>query len=94
MRGELDMVMYQLFYREHLIGVLEVNPETNKHKFTTNEEGVKVAKEKTSLIPEMEKGTDGFVDPIPFFENRIMNMDRSGLTEINYQTDWFLLKKI
>ena len=88
------MDMYQLFYREHLIGVLEVNPETNKYKFTTNEEGVKVAKEKTSLIPEMEKGTDGFVDPIPFFANRIMNMERNVLTEINYQTDWFLLKKI
>ncbi len=87
------MIMYQLFYREHLIGVLEVNPE-NKHKFTPNEEGVKLAKEITSLTKEMMEGTDGFVEPIPFFQNRLMNMERNGLSEINYQTDYFLLKRI
>ena len=88
-------MVYQLYYREHLIGVLEVNPETNKHKFTTNEEGVKVAKEMTSLTKEMMEGTGGcFVDPIPFFQNRLMNMERNGLDEINYQTDFFLLKRI
>ena len=94
MRGELDMVMYQLFYGEHLIGVLEVNPENKQHKFTPNEEGVKEVKQITSLIPEMENGTNGFVEPIPFFQNRIMNMERNGLEEINYQTDWFVLKKV
>ena len=88
------MIMYQLFYREYLIGILEVNPETRKHKFTPNEEGVKEAKEITSLTKEMVDGTDGFVDPIPFFHNRLMNMERSGFSEINYQTDYFTLKKI
>lgn len=88
------MILYQLFYRDHLLGVLEVNPETNQHKFTPNEEGVKEAKKMTSLIPEMENGTAGFIEPIPFFANRIMNMERNGLDEINYQTDWFLLKRI
>ncbi len=93
MRGEIRMIIYQLFYREFLIGVLEVDPETNKHRFTSNMEGVKAAKEMTSLTKEMVEGTDGFVDPIPFFQNRLMNMERNGLDEINYQTDYFLLKR-
>lgn len=87
------MIMYQLFYREHFIGILEVNPE-NKYKFTPDKEGVNRAKEITSLTKEMMEGTDGFVDPIPFFQNRLMNMKRNGLDRINYQTDFFLLKKI
>lgn len=88
------MMIYQLFYREYLIGTLEVNPDNNMHKFTPDEKGVSEAKKLTSLTKEMVEGTAGFVEPIPFFQNRLMNMNRNGLTEINYQTDFFVLKKI
>lgn len=87
------MKRYEVFYRDTLIGVLEVD-ETGKHRYTPDEKGVKATKEKTSLIKEMISGTDGFVDPIPFLQNRLMNAERWGLDEINYQTDHFTIKRI
>lgn len=83
---------YKVFFKDTLLGILEVD-ENNKHKFTTNEEGVNAAKEETVLIVEIVNGTDGFVDPIPFFENRLKNAERLGLDEIRYHTDYFVIKK-
>lgn len=48
----------------------------------------------TFLVVEITKGTQGFVPPIPFFQNRIMNMKRAGLEIIRYHTDCFVLQKV
>lgn len=42
---------------------------------------------------ELKEGTQGFGPPIPFFQNRLFHMKRNGLDEINYQTDYFLVRK-
>ena len=87
------MEQYELFYRGFFIGVLTVENGTGKHHYEPIPEGVSKVQNMTSLTREMREGTDGYVTPIPFFENRLRNMKRFGLDEINYQTDYFLLKK-
>lgn len=56
--------------------------------------GVDTVKEKTVLIVEVERGTNGFVPPIPFFQNRIRNMKRANLEGIRYHTDHFILQRV
>ena len=85
---------YEVFYRGLLIGYLMVEVETEKHCYKPVPENVEHARKKTSLIPEMLYGTNGYTEPIPFFQNRLMNMNRNGLKEINYQTDYFLIREI
>lgn len=85
---------YEVYYREFLIGYLIVEAEAEKHCYKPVLENVEHVKKKTSLIPEMLHGTKGYVEPIPFFQNRLMNMKRNGLKEINYQTDYFLIREV
>lgn len=37
----------------------------------------------------MIEGSQGFIEPIHFFSNRLMNMRRWNLHQVNYQTDYF-----
>lgn len=83
---------YEVFYQDTLIGILEVHNETGKHKYTPNEKGVEATKDNACHIRVMIEGTNGFEDPIPFFDNRLSNGERLGLTVINYQTDKYTLK--
>ena len=86
------MERYELFYKEVYLGRLTVN-EAGLHRFEPEEEGIKAVKDRAPLMRELERGTEGFVSPIPFFQSRLRQMRRWGLNEINYQTDWFLLRK-
>ena len=45
------------------------------------------------LSREVEQGTGGFGPSIPFFRERLQLMQRWNLQQINYQTDWFLLRR-
>lgn len=74
------------------LGTLIINEE-KQYAFITNEEGVQKVKDKTVLIVEILYGTNGFVDAIPFFQNRIYNMEKNKLESIRYHTDYFILKK-
>jgi len=82
---------YEVFYKLELIGILTVDTEANKYKYDPRKEGVDAVKNTACLLKVMENGT-GFDSPIPFFQNRLMNMKRCGLTQVNYQTDNFTIR--
>lgn len=85
---------YELFYRDVLIGTLEVDPVTKKHNYIPDADGVAEVSDRANLLRVMKEGTADFGEPIPFFENRLRNMKRFGLHEMNYQTDFFTLREM
>lgn len=87
------MEIYKLRFQDTFLGTLTVDTVTGKYAFEPDLAGVEAVKEKTVLTVEIEKGTNGFVPPIPFFQNRIQNMKRAHLEEIRYHTDYFVLRK-
>lgn len=87
------MEIYKLHFQDTFLGTLTVDTVTGKYAFEPDLAGVEAVKEKTVLTVEIEKGTNGFVSPIPFFQNRIQNMKRAHLEEIRYHTDYFVLRK-
>ena len=90
-----DMVeIYELSFQDILLGTLTVDTVVDKYDFEPYYPGVDAVKYETVLTVEAEKGTDGFVSPIPFFQNRIQNMKRLNTDEIRYHTDYFLLRKV
>lgn len=86
--------IYELSFQNILLGTLTVDTGADKYAFEPYYPGVDAVKNETVLTVEVEKGTDGFVSPIPFFQNRIQNMKRLNTDEIRYHTDYFLLKKV
>ena len=88
------MEIYKLSFQDTFLGTLTVDTVTGKYAFEPDFAGVDAVKEKTVLIVEVEKGTKGFVPPIPFFQDRIRNMKRAHLEEIRYHTDYFVLRKV
>ena len=88
------MEIYKLSFQDTFLGTLTVDTVTGKHAFEPDLAGVDAVKQKTVLIVEVERGTNGFVPPIPFFQNRIRNMKRARLEEIRYHTDYFVLSKV
>ena len=86
------MEHYQVFYRQTQIGTLTIDPATGMYHYEADASGVEEVLALTPLPPEMQTGTHGFGPPIPFLQNRIMNLKRSGLAELNYQTDYFLIR--
>ncbi len=79
---------YEIYCKNTLIGVLEINSD-GQYKYTPNNEGVEVAKKEVSLIHEMQVKSD-WREPIPFFKNRIDNAKRfSDGKIIAYHTDPF-----
>lgn len=84
---------YEVFYKEIFIGTLIIN-EAGLYCYQPDERGVEKTKEETYLDADLINGTNGeFVDPIPFLENRVRNMEKNGLTQINYGTDLFSVIK-
>lgn len=86
------MKKYTLYYMDIFLGTLIIN-EQKQYAFIPNEEGIQKVKDETVLIVEILYGTNGFVDAIPFFQNRINNMEKNKLESIRYHTDYFILKK-
>ena len=87
-------VKYEVFYTDVLIGILTVDEDSDQYAYSPVSEGVSRVREKACLLKVMENGTDGFVPSIPFFANRLMNMKRWNLHQVNYQTDKFLIREI
>lgn len=87
------MEYYEVYWKDTYIGKLTVDNAVGKYSYEPDPEGVEKVKEETFLLVEMVKGTDGFVEPIPFFQERLYNMKRNGLDEIRYHTDYFLIKR-
>ena len=87
------MDVYKLSFKDTFLGTLRVDTVTGNYSFEPDRKGVDAVKDETVLIVETEKCTNGFVPPIPFFQDRIMNMKRADLEEIRYHTDYFCLKK-
>ncbi len=85
---------YEVFYRDVLIGILTVDLTNGNHRYVPNRDGVAKVEKTACLLRVMVEGTDGYSDPIPFFSNRLMNMKRSGLRQVNYQTDNFTIRQI
>ena len=88
------MEIYRLSFQGTFLGTLTVDTGTGLYAFEPDFAGVDAVKEETVLIVEAERGTNGFVPPIPFFQNRIRNMKRAHLEEIRYHTDYFVLRKV
>ena len=88
------MEIYELSFQDTFLGTLKIDTGTGKYAFEPDFAGVDAVKEKTVLIVEVERGTNGFVPPIPFFQNRIRNMERTHSEEIRYHTDYFILRKV
>ena len=84
---------YNVYWKNEYIGRLIVDNTTGQHSYEPCPEGVEKVKEETVLLVEMVNGTDGFVAPIPFFQNRLQNMKRIGGEEIGYHTDYFVMKR-
>lgn len=87
------MEHYEFYYKDILLGHLDVNDD-GQHCFTACPDGVAAVRDTVPLMPLIEHGTGGYVKPSPFFYTRIGHMKQWKLTELNYQTDWFLLRKI
>ena len=92
--GGDSMDTYNLLFQDTFLGTLTVDPATGMHAFAPDFAGVDAVRKENVLIVEVERGTGGFVPPIPFFQNRIRNMERAQLEEIRYHTDYFLLQKV
>lgn len=88
------MELYKLSFQDTFLGTLTVDTVTGNYAFEPDFAGVDAVKEKTVLIVEVARGTNGFVPPIPFFQNRICNMKRANLEEIRYHTDYFVLQRV
>lgn len=88
------MVSFILSYKDIFLGTLTVDEISGKYAFEPDAAGVHIAQEETVLIREIKEGTKGFVPPIPFFQERILNMNRANLEEIRYHTDYFVLQKV
>lgn len=87
------MKKYEIFYRDILIGVLLINQE-GLYKYTPNIANTEKVKAEISVITEMLTGTD-WVEPIPFFKNRIDAAKRFSLEDdISTQKDLFRFKKV
>ena len=83
-----EQMKYEIYFKNTLIGVLEVNID-GQHKYTPNKEGVEIAQTGVSLSHEMQVESD-WREPIPFFKNRIENAKRfSDGKIIGYHTDSF-----
>lgn len=85
------MERYDVYYDQVLIGRLQVDTERNLYCYEQEASGVEKVKDRACLQRVMTEGSGGFTEPIPFFQNRIMNMKRAGLSVVNYQTDKFTL---
>lgn len=84
---------YELSFQDIFLGTLVVDTINGNYAFYPDAAGVDVVKGKTVLIREILEGTGGFVSSIPFFQCRIRDMKRSGLEEMRYHTDYFILRK-
>ena len=73
------MEIYKLSFQDTFLGTLTVDTDTGIYAFEPEFAGVDAVKEKKVLIEEVERGTNGFVPLIPFFQNRIRNMKRAHL---------------
>jgi hypothetical protein len=83
---------YQIFYKETLIGVLEINEE-GQYRYTPDVEAVETLKNEVPLTREMLEKSD-WREPIPFFKERIENGSRFNLDVIRYHTDLFKMVKV
>ena len=88
------MKKYEVFYKDILIGILSVN-EDYKYCYEPFFNAVNELKEKVPLLRVMEEGTAGeFIEPIPFFQERLRYMKLWKLSTIGYHTDYFVIKEI
>lgn len=85
---------YEVFFEDVLIGILKVDISNKKHLYEPNKNGIEKVNERACLLKVMINGTNGFEELIPFFENRLYNMRRSNLRQVNYQTDKYTVKRI
>jgi len=88
------MEKYEVYYKDTLIGWLQVNPTVNQYRYDPEPTGTAAVKNRACLLRVMENGSEGWAEPIPFFQNRLYNMKRNGLKVVNYQTDYFTMVQI
>ena len=88
------MEKYEVSYNKTLIGFLWVDGDY-KYCYEPFAEGVERVKNSACLLRVMEEGTGGeFIEPIPFFQERLRYMKLWKLGVINYQTDKFVIARI
>lgn len=76
------MEKYELYYKNTLIGILEINDTSCSYKSKNKE---------TGFLEFLKEDMDYLH---PFFESRITKMKSFNLTELKYITDNYKLRKI
>ncbi len=80
------MKIYDVYLNDVKIGVLKIN-EVGKYSYEVDENGIKQLSD-TPIFYQLKESTNGFVEPIPVFYNRISNCMRFGKEkEIGYSGD-------
>ena len=88
------METYKVYYKDVFLGTLLVNEEY-RYSYSPDFEGVEKVKDHACLLKVMENGTNGeFIEPIPFFQERLRYMKLWKLDVIGYHTDYFVIKKV
>ncbi|MBR1540136.1 MAG: hypothetical protein IJ629_03040 [Clostridia bacterium] len=88
---------YKISYSGVEIGELKRKTEENKvkHHFVPAQKGLQVVEAKIRMFPELFEESNGWTEPIPLFENRILDAKRFGAgAHIVNQTDGFELELV
>ena len=84
---------YDLCWKDTHLGVLEVDGQ-GRHRYRVDRDAAERLRKTAPIGPCLLEDSPGdFGPPMPFFKARLETMTAWKLTELNYQTDWFLLKK-
>ena len=78
---------YELYYQNDLIGTITLDLGTNiaSYKYLNN---------KQNIFEFLKYDVIDNINNLPFFKSRIDNMNIFKLTEVKYQNDFYLLKRI
>lgn len=78
---------YELYYQNDLIGTITLDLGTNiaSYNYLNN---------KQNIFEFLKYDVIDNINNLPFFKSRIDNMNKFKLTEVKYQNDFYLLKRI
>lgn len=76
------MEKYELYYKNTLIGILEINDTSCSYKSKNKE---------TGFLEFLKEDMDYLH---PFFSSRINNMSKFNMTQVQYPTDGYKLVKV
>lgn len=89
-----NSIFYQLYYRNQLIGNLVINQYDYKTIYTPIRDGILKLDTNNLLHNFLKEDFIGTLEEFPFFKQRLRDMEKFKLNEIQYQNDFYLLKQV